>query len=706
MKRRERIYVKTAALMTSLLLVFLAGCNLNPEPKAPPSPDDSSIDLVPEFSSASIEAIRSVIPSTMNSAEAFYTIFAPPLTRFAAAPTSFTVGKPLVVDIFGNEVILETSEDAGVILFSGVITDKDANDADVQTGIIEIRYNKDASTFSYRSSLLVTDPSEVLQSGPTMSAYVVTEIPETSIQADKSFLATFRSAAFISLEGEIQYMDAGELYSGPGDSEDWVVGFAQASFSSIDPTSLGISIPTLVDANGLPVADSDFQAARASLEASLPDMDAMVSDNGEPMLGYRVVTDTSTSTRLFNSTEAVPDTIGRYFMTDMAGSGQLADSAGNPISFEGTFNGDAFIADRTLSNVQRLVSGLPVAAWRAGSLLIDSCAAKIAFEDDLTGVATLAELLANTPALDFSLVPAETATASRALVIPDAAAGKEFIDSVMDPKMYADAMNEILKWIRVETANYAEDTRHELNTSILLNVPGYGEIPLYLCTFGYTVEKNDLRVYLFFPDPRSTDPTTANPFRMYLRTKKNDAGNYTSEFAWASYDDGEIPEAPSGVRDYQSNYFFTVDAATGKSSYYVKGSTEDYASYGELEILDEVNRYGTLKTASPDNLGGILENLVYADATGYYIHLDEEAGGFDDNGTNIGDFYIDSNYNYVSDFTAWPEAFTSLAEGWGGETELALMAAYNLADNIPAFNDPMFKLIWPIEWQNLLAAGE
>lgn len=301
------------------------------------------------------------------------------------------------------------------------------------------------------------------------------------------------------------------------------------------------------------------------------------------------------------------------------------------------------------------------------------------------------------------MIPMES---GKALSLPDVQTSKEFIDSAMEMKMYADAMNEVVKWIRSNAHLYAEDTRHELNATITLSLPGVGDIPFYICTFGYTVAANELRAYLFFPEPGSVDPAASNPFRMYLSTKKIDAGNYSSDFAWASYDDAEMPEASSGERDYLSSYYFRVEAGSGKGLYYIKGATDEYASYGELELLDKLNCYGSIKTASPDGTGGIHKNLVYADAEGFYIHLDEEAGGFEDNGTNIGDFYISRNYSYDSGFTTWPDAFTNLLASWGGAGELALMSAYNVAEHVPAFNDSMFKLIWPDEWQTLLAEGE
>jgi hypothetical protein len=377
-----------ALIMTlaAILLAFIAiGCDLNP-----PATEDTIIDLIPEFSSESTELARSVIPSDMSVSDAFYTIFAPPLTRFAAAPAAFKVGKAIVVDIFGNDVTLKTSEDDGVIVFSGTITEKDGADADVQTGEIEIRYDPVASTFSYTSSILVADPSEVLESGPTMNAYVMTEIPETTINTNHSFLARFRYAAFIGLADDIQYMDAGELYSGPGDSGDWVVGFGQASFSSIKGLAAkDLTIPELVDVTGKPVSNSAFLAAREALATYWAGLDDFLidnpdyADNGEPMLGYRISADAGKTTRLFNETVSIDGSTSVYAMTDMGGSGQLTDSNGATIAFNGTESGDNFIADRVLSNVEKLISGFPAEAWRMGSLLVDICEAKTdTFVDD------------------------------------------------------------------------------------------------------------------------------------------------------------------------------------------------------------------------------------------------------------------------------------------------------------------------------------
>jgi hypothetical protein len=379
LKQHRTVPVLIMSLAAILLAFSALACDLNP-----PTTGDTFIDLIPEFSSESIELARSVIPGDMSVSDAFYTVFAPPLTRFAPAPESFKVGKTLVVDIFGTDVTLETSEDNGIIIFSGTITEKDAGGADVKTGKIEIRYDPKLSIFSYASSILVADPNEVLTSGPTMNAYVMMEIPETAINTNHSFLTSFRSAAFIGLAPEIQYMDAGEMYSGPGDSGDWVVGFAQASFSSIkDLTAKSLIIPALVDESGKPLSNAAFLAARETLATYWSSLDDYISDNGEPMLGYRISAEPDKITRLFNRTASIDGSTTVYAMTDMEGSGQLMDSGEVVIPFMGTSSGTDFIADKILSNVEKLVSGFPAEAWRTGSRLVDICTAKtVTFEDD------------------------------------------------------------------------------------------------------------------------------------------------------------------------------------------------------------------------------------------------------------------------------------------------------------------------------------
>ena len=313
------------------------------------------------------------------------------------------------------------------------------------------------------------------------------------------------------------------------------------------------------------------------------------------------------------------------------------------------------------------------------------------------------DLVASLPALDFSMIPEAGARGGRELVLADALAGQDFLNAVMDTKMYADAMNEVASWVKANARAYDPDLRHDINQEITISIPGMGDLPLYICSFAYTITQNDLKVYVFFPEPPATTPAGSNPFRMYIWNRKDPEGGFVTDFAWASYDETGTPGA--AANDYQSAYFFRVNTRTKESFYYIGGSDAAYPEYGELSFSDAVLKHGYLTIAKGDGAGGIVESILYSDSAGYYVHLDEELGDFEsgDPGVpNIGDFHLGRDFMYDSAFTEWPVAFTEKMESWGGSAEMDKMTGYDPASYIPAFDDPLFKLIWPDEWLDVL----
>lgn len=325
-------------------------------------------------------------------------------------------------------------------------------------------------------------------------------------------------------------------------------------------------------------------------------------------------------------------------------------------------------------------------------------------DDDHAPGSGQVDLFAAIPPLDVSMVPASEPSASmRALSVESAEDAKRFLDEVMSAKMYADAINGIAGWVKASAADYPPDIRNEINETIHIDIPGFGSIPIYICTLAYTLGADELNVYLFFPEPPATDPAESNPLRIQIRNKLQSDGSFVADFSWASYDDGGTPGASEN--DYLSSYFFRVDTGSGRTFFYTGSSdTAGAASYGELEIVDAAKKYGSLKIISPDEAGGVKRSILRSDADGYYVHLDEELSGFEDGGSNIGKFHFSRTFAYDADFADWPDEFLESIASFGspGSAELTAMSSYDPADFIPAFDDPMFALIWPDEWLGLL----
>jgi len=205
-------------VFTTLLL--LVACNVdsfNPSTA-------KTIDRVPTFSSSSTIMSRSALPSSMSTEDVLFTLMTPPITKFEETSDVFKVGDFIEVDLFSNTVTLETSlTNEGFIKFSGVISEIGSDYNNVETGKIEILYDKENSKFSYYSEVLITDPvDEVFDWGSDGHLFVIQEIPFTDIEEDNSFITSFNTLAYMKqdLAGlEVQLVEAGELYSGPGEGD-------------------------------------------------------------------------------------------------------------------------------------------------------------------------------------------------------------------------------------------------------------------------------------------------------------------------------------------------------------------------------------------------------------------------------------------------------------------------------------------------------
>ncbi|NLO60289.1 MAG: hypothetical protein GX104_04315 [Spirochaetales bacterium] len=338
-----------------------------------------SIDRIPVFSSPSIivPMTRSLIPSEMSVIDFYYTIFVPPIARFEETSDTFVVGDSLEVDLFDNSVTLETSlTEEGYIKMSGSILEDDENGTEIETGLIEILYDIDDSRFSYYSELLISDPADTIGWGSDGHLYVIHEIPFTRIGSDNSFIASFKTLAYLKQSPEyleVQLIEAGELYSGPGETSDWIVGFAATSFEFLandDFPITGIEINrdssgSLVNEFGVPLADI-FTARRSAIIAAKDDLFATDGAVGNPLVGYRNFNGTSQTTDIYLMVE--PNEASDGFLLKDFASESLSDSSGEPIAFIPD-SADPTKVVMDAANVTKLISGLPNADWRERTTL-------------------------------------------------------------------------------------------------------------------------------------------------------------------------------------------------------------------------------------------------------------------------------------------------------------------------------------------------
>lgn len=354
-----------------LLIISCNGTITNPN-------SSTLIDRIPVFSSSSVikSGARSVMPDDMSMDDFVYATLAPPITKFENNSNPANVGDSIVVNIFSNEVTLDSSiTDDKMIKLAGVIIEKDEKGEELETGKIEIIYDKENSKFSYYSEILVVYDA----GGSFVSVYVIQEIPFTKIDDSNSFLAEFKTLTYMkhSLESvDIQLVENGELYSGYHTENDWIVGFAFSSFKSLqskDDPILNINSNDqgiLVNDEGILKDALLFKSIRKQI---VEVKDALFEEEGtpgNPVIGYRNIdSDSSYHTRVFINTLPVDGEATKVYLSTY-GAETLKNSGKEEIKFDFYIleNSEPIIS-LTGENTNLLKSGIPNADWRSRTTL-------------------------------------------------------------------------------------------------------------------------------------------------------------------------------------------------------------------------------------------------------------------------------------------------------------------------------------------------
>ncbi len=303
------------------------------------------------------------------------------------------------------------------------------------------------------------------------------------------------------------------------------------------------------------------------------------------------------------------------------------------------------------------------------------------------------DLVDSIPELDFSMVSQLDRSISRTLTLPTSDDRKGFINAVMGEKMYADVLNGVIQWVKQNAHKYSEGTPYIVGEDITVTTTTSSEdVTLRVETLTYSKSANEVKIYIFFPEPPETDSSQTNPFRLYIWNRENPEGGFICDYAWASYaDETDYPYAPDPFvngdsrNDYMSTYFFRINTKDNKAYYYTGGSDDTYSGYGELQLNNATNRYGYLAETVDYDGTTMTKNLIYSDSNGFYIYLDEELGDYEDvSDPNTGDFFIDRSYVYNDAFSAWPGEFDTLKADWIITSDVAAkVTTFNAANYIP-----------------------
>ncbi len=385
---KRNLTVLLFGCLLAVLLGSMLGCDLEGSGQSVvDSAGEVEIDRLPVFSSPSTVTSRSIFPSDMVMGDAYYSIFAPALSKFETTSGSFYVGDSLEIKILSSTIAMETSiTDEGYIRLSGAIMEKDIDQQDVETGKVEILYDKANSKFSYYSEILVADPNGILQGwGIDTHMYVIHEIPFTQIEDDNSFLASFQTLAYLKSSSgftRIIIFDDGEFYSGPGDSGGWFTGFASTSqriISADDIENANIDTATkevLIDSEGYIVAKNLFDSRRSAVVAARDDLFQIVGIVDSPMLGFKITNGSTTDFKVYTDKTPNENNDGFYlvgldmeYLKDYEGEEIVFVSDSIPIVFYNESDPDNSRIELSNENLQKLKSGIPNQVWRNSSNL-------------------------------------------------------------------------------------------------------------------------------------------------------------------------------------------------------------------------------------------------------------------------------------------------------------------------------------------------
>jgi len=345
----------------------------------------NTIDKIPEFSvlDRTIDS-RIVVPAMSSDADFFYTVFAPPITKFKSAPENLVVGDTIGINLFGTELDLSTSLlDNGLIKLYGTITEEN----NIETGKIEILYDKVNSKFSYYSEILLQGENLPSSSdSPENHVYVIHEIPLTDIESDNSFIATFNAICYIKMPTDqllVQMIEDGEFYSGP-DTQKWVTGYAFLEYTQLAGDNSVFSdngIPSGIEGSffntdGTFKAQSNVTQIRDLLRDSEEEVYNASGNTYGPFLGHRVIEENlEYSTAYYYYMVQNESDYNQSTFMNLNGN-PLAIPSENSTGATITFNNDGgeYPTAKVImnsENISKLISGFPSADWRARTRLDD-----------------------------------------------------------------------------------------------------------------------------------------------------------------------------------------------------------------------------------------------------------------------------------------------------------------------------------------------
>ena len=175
-----------------------------------------------------------------------------------------------------------------------------------------------------------------------------------------------------------------QLYIGPGSPDGWNLGFAFVSFNSLRSYwvppydflgEVGIGVDEnwiLADENGIPVADSNFQARRATIIAARETFFEAEGIRGNPIVGLRTFDDNfSYTTRIYTSRNSTDEIHGVYLAASE--DDLLRNEDDELIVFAIDETADPSLAEERIKinqeNIDLLKSGLPLSDWRTRTSL-------------------------------------------------------------------------------------------------------------------------------------------------------------------------------------------------------------------------------------------------------------------------------------------------------------------------------------------------
>lgn len=299
----RKMWIPRSAVITYLacsLVLLLAGCS-SPTSSSGSGGSSALTNVVPVVGFTNLSSVsKAVIPAGTAQADGSFSLFAPMVTQFVSASTTYSNGASMPAQtFFGTTVTFTvstfTNGTNGVSSgnrYSGSISDG--------SGSVLIEYNPTSGSIYYEEWLFISDPNAVFSSNPANSVVhiAMSGTLSQSLQLLLSGKNSFIQIGTTTTGAMLGYTPKQEVYSGnwnTGSSAVTGVGavLLRPAFANLTSTTLpsisGVTAPTSLSVANLTSTENYLKAWEANEVSGSP----LYSSTWQPYVIFRRSTDTT-----------------------------------------------------------------------------------------------------------------------------------------------------------------------------------------------------------------------------------------------------------------------------------------------------------------------------------------------------------------------------------------------------------------------------